>query len=120
MDNRWRQFEEHLSRSGLKETVLDYAVDFAERRGIAEALGVTSEIEVRAEPAPTATEAGANYPSRAPEASSAGRDKPAGDQRQLEGGSPAQAGPQAGAGASDAEALAKALAWADKAADVAR
>jgi hypothetical protein len=51
----WRQFEERLSRSGLKETVLDYAVDFAERRGIAEALGVTSEIEVSAQPAPAAT-----------------------------------------------------------------
>jgi Ti-type conjugative transfer relaxase TraA len=33
-----------LSRSGAKETTLDYEKDFAERRGIAEQLGVNSEI----------------------------------------------------------------------------
>jgi len=34
-----------LSRDGSKETTLDYAKDYAERRGIAETLGVRSEIE---------------------------------------------------------------------------
>ena len=50
-DAAWRQLESRLSRSGLKETTLDYALDFAERRGIAETLGVRSEIEIRAAPA---------------------------------------------------------------------
>ena len=40
------QLEKRLSRSGAKETTLDYTRDFAERRGIAERLGVGSEIEV--------------------------------------------------------------------------
>jgi hypothetical protein len=35
-----------LGRDGSKETTLDYAKDYAERRGIAETLGVRSEIEV--------------------------------------------------------------------------
>ncbi|WP_054211340.1 Ti-type conjugative transfer relaxase TraA [Bosea vaviloviae] len=35
-----------LGRDGSKETTLDYAQDFAERRGIAERFGVRSEIEV--------------------------------------------------------------------------
>ena len=39
------QLENRLSRSGVKETTLDYARDFAERRGIAETFGVRSEIE---------------------------------------------------------------------------
>ena len=34
-----------LGRDGSKETTLDYAKDYAERRGIAEQLGVRSEIE---------------------------------------------------------------------------
>jgi len=38
------QLERRLSRSGVKETTLDYTRDFAERRGIAETLGVRSEI----------------------------------------------------------------------------
>lgn len=47
------QLERRLSRSGVKETTLDYTRDFAERqfaerRGIAESLGVRSEIEVPA------------------------------------------------------------------------
>ena len=52
-DAAWRQLESRLSRSGLKETTLDYALDFAERRGIAETLGVRSEIEIRASQAST-------------------------------------------------------------------
>lgn len=35
-----------LSRAGTKETTLDYARDFAERRGVAEQLGISSEIEI--------------------------------------------------------------------------
>ncbi|UXT19348.1 Ti-type conjugative transfer relaxase TraA [Agrobacterium tumefaciens] len=42
----YQQLENRLSRSGAKETTLDYVSDFAERRGIAEKLGVKSEIEL--------------------------------------------------------------------------
>ncbi|CUX54297.1 putative conjugal transfer protein traA [Agrobacterium deltaense Zutra 3/1] len=42
----YQQLENRLSRSGAKETTLDYIRDFAERRGIAEQLGVRSEIEL--------------------------------------------------------------------------
>ena len=47
----YRQMENRLSRSGVKETTLDYTSDiperqFAERRGIAERMGVCSEIEI--------------------------------------------------------------------------
>lgn len=42
----YAQLESRLSRSGVKETTLDYAKDFAERRGIAEAFDVKSEIEL--------------------------------------------------------------------------
>jgi Ti-type conjugative transfer relaxase TraA len=42
----YSQLENRLSRSGVKETTLDYAQDFAERRGIAERMGVRSEIEI--------------------------------------------------------------------------
>ena len=47
----YRQLEARLSRSGAKETTLDYpdalaARDFAGRRGIAEGFGIRSEIEV--------------------------------------------------------------------------
>ncbi|CAN7468497.1 Ti-type conjugative transfer relaxase TraA [Agrobacterium tumefaciens] len=42
----YQQLENRLSRSGAKETTLDYGRDFAERRGIAEKLGVRSEIEL--------------------------------------------------------------------------
>lgn len=42
----YQQLENRLSRSGAKETTLDYVSDFAERRGIAEKLGVRSEIEL--------------------------------------------------------------------------
>ncbi len=41
-----KQLENRLSRSGVKETTLDCARDFAERRGIAEQFGVKSEIEL--------------------------------------------------------------------------
>ncbi len=41
----YQQLASRLSRSGAKETTLDYISDFAERRGIAEQLGVRSEIE---------------------------------------------------------------------------
>ncbi len=43
------QLENRLSRSGVKETTLDYTRGFAERRGIAEQMGVRSEIEIPAE-----------------------------------------------------------------------
>ncbi|UXT00617.1 Ti-type conjugative transfer relaxase TraA [Agrobacterium tumefaciens] len=46
----YSQLEHRLSRSGAKETTLDYVRDFAERRGIAEQFGVKSEIELA--PAP--------------------------------------------------------------------
>ena len=46
----YNQLEHRLSRSGAKETTLDYVRDFAERRGIAEQFGVRSEIELA--PAP--------------------------------------------------------------------
>ena len=45
----YSQLERRLSRSGAKETTLDYTRDFAERRGIAEQMGVRSEIEIPAE-----------------------------------------------------------------------
>ncbi|MDN5927030.1 MAG: Ti-type conjugative transfer relaxase TraA [Hyphomicrobiales bacterium] len=45
----YSQLERRLSRSGVKETTLDYTRDFAERRGIAEKMGVRSEIEIPAE-----------------------------------------------------------------------
>lgn len=41
-----------LSRSGVKETTLDYTAGFAERRGIAAQLGVRSEIAVAVDRAP--------------------------------------------------------------------
>ncbi|NTE84654.1 Ti-type conjugative transfer relaxase TraA [Agrobacterium tumefaciens] len=42
----YQKLSNRLSRSGAKETTLDYVRDFAERRGIAEKLGVKSEIEL--------------------------------------------------------------------------
>ena len=42
----YSQLESRLSRSGVKETTLDYTSDFAERRGLAERMGVRSEIEI--------------------------------------------------------------------------
>jgi hypothetical protein len=45
----YSQLERRLSRSGAKETTLDYTRDFAERRGIAEQMGIRSEIEIPAE-----------------------------------------------------------------------
>ena len=45
----YQQLESRLSRSGAKETTLDYARDFAERRGLAEQVGVRSEIEIPTE-----------------------------------------------------------------------
>ncbi|WP_144576411.1 MobQ family relaxase [Agrobacterium sp. DE0009] len=42
----YQKLATRLSRSGAKETTLDYISDFAERRGIAEQLGVKSEIEL--------------------------------------------------------------------------
>ncbi|NKL24212.1 Ti-type conjugative transfer relaxase TraA [Rhizobium leguminosarum] len=42
----YAQLEKRLSRSGVKETTLDYTRDFAERRGIGEQFGVRSEIEL--------------------------------------------------------------------------
>ncbi|TRA94408.1 MULTISPECIES: Ti-type conjugative transfer relaxase TraA [Rhizobium/Agrobacterium group] len=46
----WQQLESRLSRSGTKETTLDYISDFAERRGIAEQFGLRSEIELAPTP----------------------------------------------------------------------
>ncbi len=43
------ELERRLSRSGVKETTLDYIRGFAERRGIAERLGIRSEIEIPCE-----------------------------------------------------------------------
>ncbi|PYE29871.1 Ti-type conjugative transfer relaxase TraA [Rhizobium sp. PP-F2F-G38] len=40
----FQALEDRLSRSGVKETTLDYTRDFAERRGIAEQVGIRSEI----------------------------------------------------------------------------
>ncbi|MGP4668604.1 Ti-type conjugative transfer relaxase TraA [Agrobacterium pusense] len=42
----YQKLASRLSRSGVKETTLDYVRDFSERRGIAEKLGVKSEIEL--------------------------------------------------------------------------
>ncbi|OQM74096.1 Ti-type conjugative transfer relaxase TraA [Manganibacter manganicus] len=42
----YSQLESRLSRSGVKESTLDYTRDFAERRGIAEQMGIRSEIEI--------------------------------------------------------------------------
>ncbi|MDZ7875648.1 MAG: Ti-type conjugative transfer relaxase TraA [Rhizobium sp.] len=42
----YQELEARLSRSGAKETTLDYVRAFAERRGIAERFGVSSQIEV--------------------------------------------------------------------------
>ncbi len=42
----FKALEDRLSRSGVKETTLDYTRDFANRRGIAEKIGIRSEIEV--------------------------------------------------------------------------
>jgi Ti-type conjugative transfer relaxase TraA len=42
----YAQLESRMSRSGVKETTLDYTRDFAERRGIAEQFGVRSEIKL--------------------------------------------------------------------------
>ena len=86
-DAAWRQLESRLSRSGLKETTLDYALDFAERRGIAETLGVRSEIEIRAGQASTA-----GRRRRRPETAAAVIGRPAGDRPQR--GFTAQARPR--------------------------
>ncbi|WP_454702701.1 Ti-type conjugative transfer relaxase TraA [Agrobacterium burrii] len=42
----YQKLTSRLSRSGVNETTLDYISDFAERHGIAEQLGVKSEIEL--------------------------------------------------------------------------
>lgn len=42
----YSQLASRLSRSGAKETTLDYTRDFAERRGMAEAFSVKSEIDL--------------------------------------------------------------------------
>ncbi|MFC2254794.1 Ti-type conjugative transfer relaxase TraA [Labrys portucalensis] len=52
----YSQLERRLSRSGVKETTLDYTRDFAERRGIAEQMGIRSEIEIPAERPPVQRE----------------------------------------------------------------
>lgn len=42
----YQQLESRLSRSGVKETTLDYVQDFAERRGLAQYFGIRSEIDL--------------------------------------------------------------------------
>lgn len=42
----YAQLESRLSRSGVKESTLDYVRDFAERRGMAAGFGVKSEIDL--------------------------------------------------------------------------
>ncbi|MHB2268229.1 Ti-type conjugative transfer relaxase TraA [Aliihoeflea sp. PC F10.4] len=41
-----QQMESRLSRSGVKETTLDYAAAYAERRGLAERFGIRSDIAI--------------------------------------------------------------------------
>lgn len=48
-DLAYSQLERRLSRSGVKETTLDYTRDFAERRGITEQMGISREIEIPAD-----------------------------------------------------------------------
>ena len=55
---------ERLGRAGLKETTLDYARDFAEQRGMADRLGVSSEIVVPARAESDAQRAKAVRPRR--------------------------------------------------------
>lgn len=43
----FKQLGNRLSRSGVKETTLDYTSDFAERRGLSERFGIKSDIEIR-------------------------------------------------------------------------
>lgn len=45
-DLAYQQLESRLSRSGAKETTLDYVQAFAERRGIADQFGVRSQIQL--------------------------------------------------------------------------
>ncbi|KKC31363.1 hypothetical protein WH91_19880 [Devosia psychrophila] len=42
----FKQLGNRLGRSGAKKTTLDYTRDYAERRGVAEHMGVRSEIEI--------------------------------------------------------------------------
>ena len=65
-DLAYSQLENRLSRSGAKETTLDYTRDFAERRGIAEHLGVRSEIEFHSDREPTQEKARAERQSPLP------------------------------------------------------
>ena len=72
----YAQLENRLSRSGVKETTLDYTKDFAERRGIAEQMGVRSEIELRPDREPTQEQTRADRQSQRPsiEAENRGED----------------------------------------------
>jgi len=72
----YAQLENRLSRSGVKETTLDYTRDFAERRGIAEQMGVRSEIELRPDREPTQEQTRAERQSQRPsiEAEKVGED----------------------------------------------
>ncbi|EJC77937.1 Ti-type conjugative transfer relaxase TraA [Rhizobium leguminosarum bv. trifolii WSM2012] len=73
----WQQLESRLSRSGTKETTLDYIRDFAARRGIAEQFGVRSEIELA--PAPKLVQ---EVSSRAPHPVREQQDRPS-DRQQV-------------------------------------
>lgn len=83
----YSQLERRLSRSGVKETTLDYTRDFAERRGIAEQMGVRSEIEIPAEraglrPDRESTAERERIKDRAPRSSQKVREDLAGDRQQ--------------------------------------
>jgi Ti-type conjugative transfer relaxase TraA len=69
----YRRLEERLSRSGVKETTLDYTRGFAERRGLAESLGVRSEIALT--PASLASLGAALRRERGEERAGPGRDR---------------------------------------------
>lgn len=53
-----------MSRSGIKETTLDYIQEFAKRRGLADELGVRSEISVNLSPVGNEDRSAAHYGAR--------------------------------------------------------
>ncbi|WP_076730087.1 Ti-type conjugative transfer relaxase TraA [Methylobacterium radiotolerans] len=82
----WRGLESRLSRSGAKETVLDYAEAFAARRGIAEALGIRGDIRLpsEAETRAPAERAGVGHtPAPTLGAAQAGQERPDGREEAL-------------------------------------
>lgn len=59
-----QQMETRLSRSAAKETTLDYAAAYAERRGLAERLGIRSDIEMPREAQGRAEDLGRKNPAQ--------------------------------------------------------